>query len=106
MTKEFVADDAVMKQFRAYLDKEHVQYTEADIADNLPWIRRKIKKEIFVSVFGLNEGYKVDLEDDAQLQKAIESLPQAKTLYDNARRIVAQRTGGAQQLPVPATTRP
>ena len=39
----------------------------------------------------MTEGYKVDLEDDAQLEKAIESLPQARALYENARKIIAQR---------------
>ena len=100
VTKDFVADDAVMKKFTTYLDDQKIKYTEADIAQNLPWIKREIKKEAFISVFGLTEGYKVDLEDDAQLQKAIESLPQARALYENARKIIAQRnvgTGTQQQ---------
>jgi len=50
-------------------------------------------------MFGLTEGYKVDLEDDVQLQKAVETLPQARALYENARKIIAQRNAGtgAQQ---------
>jgi carboxyl-terminal processing protease len=97
--KDFVPNDAVMKSFRAYLDREKVPYTEDDIAQNLSWIKREIRKEAFISVFGLTEGYKVDLEDDMQLQKAIDSLPQARALYENARKIIAQRTSGvgAQQ---------
>jgi carboxyl-terminal processing protease len=94
VTKDFVADDSVMRTFTKYLTREKVPYTDADIASNLSWIKREIKKEAFISVFGLTEGYKVDLEDDAQLQKAVESLPQARALYDNARKIVAQRSGG------------
>ena len=99
VTKDFVADDDVMKTFTTYLDQQKIKYTDADIAQNLPWIKREIKKEAFISVFGLTEGYKVDLEDDAQLQKAVESLPQARALYENARKIIAQRsaTTGAQQ---------
>ncbi|MGH9681366.1 MAG: S41 family peptidase, partial [Candidatus Acidiferrales bacterium] len=99
ITKDFVADDAVMKDFTNYLDQQKIPYTQAEITDNLPWIKREIKKEVFISVFGLTDGYKVDLEDDAQLEKAIESLPQARALYDNARKIIAQRTGsfGEQQ---------
>jgi carboxyl-terminal processing protease len=94
VTKDFAADDHVMKLFTDYLDKQKIKYTDADIAANLPWIKREIKKEAFISVFGLTEGYKVDLEDDAQLQKAVESLPQARALYENARKIIAQRTAG------------
>lgn len=95
INKDFVADDAVMKKFTTYLDDQKVKYTEADITDNLPWIKRQIKKEVFISVFGLTDGYKVDLEDDAQLQKAIESLPQARALYENARKVIAQRSVGS-----------
>ncbi len=94
ITKDFAPDDSTLKTFREYLDKEKVKYTSADIAQNLSWIKREIKKEAFISVFGLTEGYKVDLEDDSQLQKAIESLPQARALYENARKVVAQRTVG------------
>jgi carboxyl-terminal processing protease len=84
----------VLKTFRAYLDKEKIVYTEDDIAQNLSWIKREIRKEAFISVFGLTEGYKVDLEDDVQLQKAVESLPQARALYENARKVIAQRSAG------------
>jgi carboxyl-terminal processing protease len=95
ITKEFVASDSVMKIFRAYLDKEKIPYTEEDLAQNLPWIKHEIRKEAFISVFGLTEGAKVDLEDDVQLSKAIETLPQARALYENARKIVAQRSSGS-----------
>ena len=93
ITKDFAADDAVMSEFRKFLDKQKVSFAEADIAENLDWIKRKIKRELFISVYGLEEGYKVELENDVQVQKAIEAIPQARALYENARRVVAQRTG-------------
>jgi carboxyl-terminal processing protease len=97
ITKDFAVDDNVMKTFRGYLDKEKVPYAAEDIEQNLSWIKREIRKEAFISTFGLTEGYKVDLEDDLQLQKAVETLPQARALYENARKIIAQRTGPATQ---------
>ena len=56
VTKDFVADDNVMALFRQHLDKEKIPYTDADIAANLDWIKREIKKEVFISVFGLHGG--------------------------------------------------
>jgi carboxyl-terminal processing protease len=99
ITKDLVVDDSVMKTFLEYLDKQKIPYTQTEIDQNLPWIKREIRKEAFISVFGLTEGARVDLEDDVQLQKAIESLPQARALYENARKIIAQRMAatGAQQ---------
>jgi len=95
ITKDFVVDAGVLNQFRRAMDKEKIPYTEPDIAANLDWIQRQIKKEVFLSAFGLSEGYQVELEDDPQVLKAIESIPQARALYQNVRRITAQRTGAA-----------
>jgi carboxyl-terminal processing protease len=95
VTKDFVVDDSVMNEFRMALDKEKVPYTDADIAANLDWIRRQIKKEVFLSVFGLRASYEVELQDDPQVLKAIESIPQAKALYQNVRHLMAQRTASA-----------
>ena len=92
ITKEFVVDDAVLAEFRKILDKENVPYTDADLTANMDWIKREIKKEVFISVFGLPAGDQVELQDDPQVVRAIEALPQARALYENVRRIIAQRT--------------
>jgi carboxyl-terminal processing protease len=95
VTKNFVVDDAVISDFRKYLNDQHIQFTENDIQQNLPWLKWEIKREVFTTVFGLNDGYQVALENDPQLEKAIASIPQARALYANARKIVAERETGA-----------
>jgi len=99
ITKDFKADEDVMKTFRDYLTKHNVRYTEPDLTENLEWVQRKIKQEVFLSTFGMQEGFKVLLEADPQVQKAVEAVPQARALYQNARKIVAQRAGGALDQP-------
>jgi carboxyl-terminal processing protease len=99
ITHEFTADDKVMKDFRDYLAKHNVRYTEAEFADNLDWVKRKIKQEVFMSAYGTQEGFKVLLEADPQVQRAVEAIPQARALYQNARRVVAQRTGAPSDQP-------
>ena len=84
-----------MKSFRDYLAAHNVRYTEPELAENMDWLKRKIKQEVFMSTFGEEEGFKVLLAADPQVEKAAESIPQARALYQNARKIVAQRTGGA-----------
>jgi carboxyl-terminal processing protease len=93
VTKSFVVDDAVLASLRKYLDRLNIKYTEADIAQNADWLKRTIKQEVFTSVFGLTEGYEVGLQDDPQVLKAIDSVPQARALYDNVRKVIAQRGG-------------
>jgi carboxyl-terminal processing protease len=100
VTKDFEVDDNVMRMFRDYLSKHNVRYTEPEIAENQEWIKRKVKQEVFMSVFNMQEGFKVLLEGDPQVQKAVEAVPLAAALYQKAHKIMAQRMGGsADQRP-------
>jgi carboxyl-terminal processing protease len=99
ITKDFEADDNVMRVLREYLGKHTVRYTEPEMTESLDWVKRKIKQEVFMSSFGQQEGFKVLLEADPQVQKAVEAIPQARALYQNARKVVAQRTGGTLNQP-------
>src|SRR5246500_1232537 len=69
ITKSFEVDDTVMRDLRAYMSKHNVHYTEPEMTENLDWIKRKIKQEVFMSSFGQQEGSKVQLESDPQVQK-------------------------------------
>jgi carboxyl-terminal processing protease len=99
ITKEFETDDIIMKDFRGYLSKHNIRYTEPEMAENQDWIKRKIKQEVFMSAYGMQEGYKVQLDADPQVVKAVEAIPQARALYQNARKVVAQRNGGSLDQP-------
>src|SRR5581483_3759493 len=92
ITKNFTVSDSTLALFRRYLDKEKISYTDSDIEQNLDWIKREIKKEAFTSVFGLPAGFEVELQDDPQVVRAIESIPQARALYENVRKVIAQRS--------------
>jgi len=99
ITKDFVADDKVIQEFRQYLDKEGFPYTEAQVKENLDWIKSKIRREVFLSEFGMSESYRAEIDNDIQVQKAIELIPQARALYENAKRVIAQRTNSQPQNP-------
>ena len=90
-TKAFVVDEQVMQDFRRFMDDQKVPFTEADLLANNEWVRSNIKAEIFIDAFGQEEGLQVRAEADPEVVKALELLPQAKTLADNARRVVAER---------------
>jgi carboxyl-terminal processing protease len=91
-TKSFETDDVTLQDFRKFLDEEKIPYTEADFVENNDWLRSSIRSEIFVDAFGQEEGLKVRAETDPDVIKALDLLPQAKALADNARRVVAERT--------------
>ena len=90
-TKNFEVDESVMQDFRKFLDQEKIPYTEADLLQNNDWVRSNIKSEIFIDAFGQEEGLKVRAESDPQVTKALELLPQARALAENAKKIIADR---------------
>jgi len=92
-TEKFEVDDGVLQEFRRFLDDEKIPYTEADLVTNNDWVRSSIKSEIFIDAFGQEEGLKVKAETDPEVLKALDLLPQAKALADNAKKIIAERTG-------------
>jgi len=89
--KKFEVDDVLMQEFRKFMDSENIPYAEADLAQNSDWVRSNIKSEIFIDAFGQDEGLKVRAESDPEVVKALDLLPQAKQLADNARRTIATR---------------
>jgi len=95
VTHNFEVDDHVVKEFRDYLGKHNIRFTEPEFTENQDWLRRKIKQEVFMSNYGTAEGFKVLLEADPQVQKAVEAIPQARALYENARKVIAQRHGSS-----------
>jgi carboxyl-terminal processing protease len=101
ISHSFEVDDKVLKEFRDYLTKHNIRYTEPEFAENQDWVKRKIKQEVFMSNYGTQEGFKVLLEADPQVQKAVDAIPQARALYENARKVVAQRAGNTAHLNQP-----
>ncbi len=89
--RNFEVTDAVVSEFRHFLEQEKIPFTEKDLTDNLDVIRRRIKQELFISVFGKIEGDRVAIEGDYLVLRAIELLPKARSLSEGARRIIAQR---------------
>jgi carboxyl-terminal processing protease len=47
VSRDFVVDDAMMKQFKDYLKANQVDYTDADVARVSDWIKSTIKAELF-----------------------------------------------------------
>ena len=91
VTQSFEVDEAALQDFRKFLDEEKVPFTEAELIENHEWLRSNIKSELFVDSFGQEEGLKVRAETDPEVMKALELLPQARALADNARKVIAER---------------
>jgi len=91
VTQSFEVDDLVLQDFRKFLDEEKIPFTEAELIENHDWLRSNIKSELFVDSYGQEEGLKVRAETDPEVMKALELLPQARALAENARKVIAER---------------
>jgi carboxyl-terminal processing protease len=89
--QDFEATDDIVNQFRQFLHEQQIAYSEEDFAANREFVQRRIKLELVLSVFGTGEAYKIEAADDPQIQKAVELLPQAASLLENARQVIAQQ---------------
>ncbi|HYL92203.1 MAG TPA: S41 family peptidase [Alphaproteobacteria bacterium] len=97
--KNFEVTEPVLQEFRRFLDDQKIAFTEADLNEGLgmDWIKTQIKSELFISQFGQEEGLKVRAENDPNVTVALNLLPKAKELADNAKKVLAQRSAAAQQ---------
>ena len=94
ISRSFTVDDQVLQQFREFLNANKVPWTEADLQQNLDWVKSNVKGELFTEAFGLDAGLQARAEADPEVAKALELLPQAKQLTENARRVIAARSTG------------
>ena len=81
----FEVTDAILDDFKTFLRSKKVEFTDADLSGDLDFIRRRIKQEVFNSTLGLQEGFKVAIQGDNQVLKALEVMPEAKTLMATGR---------------------
>ncbi|RPJ60798.1 MAG: S41 family peptidase [Acidobacteria bacterium] len=82
---ELDVTDQTLLLFKQYLQEKKVVFSEQSYEESKDLIRNRLKQELFLLVFESDrEGYRVALEVDQQVQKAIELLPQAQVLAQNS----------------------
>jgi carboxyl-terminal processing protease len=80
-----------MEEFHQFLLKEGFQFTEAEFTQSTDWIKRLLKREMYITAFNLDESQRVSVETDPEVEKAIEALPKARALLESAKKIIVQR---------------
>ncbi len=86
LTKDFQVDDAVREAFFKFVDakpgstfEKGAKAAYAEEKDPAA-IDRAIREELMTAAFGREAGYKVSLENDVQLRKALTLFPEAEKL--------------------------
>ncbi len=73
-----------MELFKEFLNKEGLEFTEEEFDESRRLLANRLRQEIFLGLFGERDGAKIQLKIDNQVQKAIELLPKAQALLDQA----------------------
>jgi carboxyl-terminal processing protease len=77
--------EPILEDFKEYLRGRNIEFTNEDIETNLDFIKRRIKQDVYTSNFGLQEGFKIAIQGDTQVLKALEVMPEAKVLMTTGR---------------------
>jgi len=96
LPKGWEPDDAIINEFRAFLEAQKANFTPADFAANRDWVKKELKREMYITAFSQDESQKVAIEQDPEVLAAIDSMPKAKALVDTAKKLLVQRTGVPQ----------
>src|ERR1700756_4701063 len=91
----FQVDDAVMNEFRQFLNSQQITFSEQDLKGVSDWVKANIKAEIFTTQFGQEQGLRVRADWDPMISQAINYLPQAQALEDQAKKADEQRASAA-----------
>ena len=84
-SSDFSITEEILADFRQYLKDKNIEFTEEDLNSNADFIKRQIRQNVFTSHYGIQEGYKISVEGDNQVRKALEEMPDAKLLMTSGR---------------------
>jgi carboxyl-terminal processing protease len=91
LPKGWDPDDNVIHDFHEFLLKNKIEFTEGEFTQNRQWVKEQLKKEMYVTAFGVDESERVKIEQDPEVLQAIDALPKAKALLENAKKLLVQR---------------
>lgn len=93
MAKGWEPDETVVNEFHRYLLDEKYEFTEADFTANHQWVKEQLKREMYVTAFSYEQSRVVNIQQDPEIAKAVDSMPKAAALLENAKKLLVQRVG-------------
>jgi carboxyl-terminal processing protease len=91
IAKGWLPDEPVLQELHEFLLKSNTKFTEADWTKHKDWIRRYLAKEMYIYAFNVDESDRIFAQTDPEIARAIEAMPKAQTLVENARKVIVQR---------------
>jgi len=96
LPKGWMPDDTTLIEFHDYLLKNGYTFTEAEFTQDRDYIKRDLAIEMYITGFNKDESDRIAAATDPEVERAVESLPKARALVDNAKKVLAQRMSSQQ----------
>jgi carboxyl-terminal processing protease len=83
---EYQLNDQLIMAFKSFV-REHreLQVNESEVKDQLDFVRQRIRAEVITAAYGIEIADQFLTESDEQALRAVEEIPKAKRLTDQAR---------------------
>lgn len=81
---ELQISDQTLLLFKEYMQEKKLVFGDEEFETSKDIIRNRLKQDLYSTILGDREGYRIALELDSQVQKAVELIPQAQTLAQNS----------------------
>jgi carboxyl-terminal processing protease len=96
LAEDWVPDEETFGRFAEYLRSQQIAFTEAEFAANREWMRDQIRYELYFRAFDKKTADRAAYHADPEVQRAVESLPKAQALLQQAERAMARRSAAAR----------
>ena len=80
--ENFYVDDELFDDFVDSIIEKDIEFTDEELADSEPWLRNALEAQIISNKFGLQEGNKIAIRQDPQLQAALKLFEQYGSLQE------------------------
>ena len=84
-------DADTVERFRAYLKTASIAFTPEEFDANLDFVKRELRYELYYRAFDKTTAERAKWSQDAEVGKAVESLPKAQSLLETVQRVLAVR---------------
>jgi carboxyl-terminal processing protease len=87
----WLPDQDVLESLHDYLADHNVDFKETAFMIDQDWIKRQLTKEMYLYAFDVDASDRIFAQTDPEVKKAVESMPKAAALMENARKVMAKR---------------
>ena len=74
----------VLEEFRRYLREQKLEFEDQEFEEDADILANHIQQRIYRELFGDREGYRISLDIDRQVQRALDFLPRARSLVQKS----------------------